>query len=79
MTDQAPMATAAPLGYSRPATMNPRPQLDAARKHLLERMRRVMDRVTVHGPPRESDHRRAEELARERGWEDAVRRLRKQR
>jgi hypothetical protein len=59
--------------------MSSRPHLDAARRHLLERMRRVMDRVTVHGPPRESDHRLAEELERERGWEDAIRRRREQR
>ena len=59
--------------------MNDQSHLDAARRHLLERMRRIIDRVTVHTPPRERDHQRAEELAKEHGWQDAVRRLRRQR
>lgn len=56
--------------------MNDRPHLDAARQHLLERMRRIVDRVTVHTPPRESDKQRAEELGKEHGWREAVRRRR---
>ncbi len=60
--------------------MNRRSSLDTARRHLLERMRQVVDRVTVHGPPRERDLRRAEELAKKYGWgDDAVPRLRKER
>ncbi|MGZ5441462.1 MAG: hypothetical protein ACXW5U_07230 [Thermoanaerobaculia bacterium] len=59
--------------------MNDQSHLDAARRHLLERMRRIIDRVTVHAPPRDRDNHRAEELAKEHGWQDAVRRLRRQR
>jgi hypothetical protein len=59
--------------YSFDSVMNPRAHLDASREQLLRTARRVYARlarhVVVDAPPTEDDRRRAEELARERGWD----------
>jgi hypothetical protein len=50
--------------------MNRRSHLDTARRRLIARIRQVADRVIIRGPLSEADRRRAEELVKERGWND---------
>ena len=51
------------------------------RLHLLEAMRRsgrrLVQRVIIEGPLTDSEVRRGKVLAAERGWSDAVRRVRR--
>lgn len=59
--------------------MNRRSRLDTARRHLVAHLRRVMDRIIIDRPLSEAERRRAQELAKEHGWDDEIERLRKRR
>jgi len=61
--------------------MRSREGLEGMRLHLLEAMRRsgrrLVQRVIIEGPLTDSEVRRGKVLAAERGWSDAVRRVRR--